>query len=63
MDNEIFSDTGNCGRCGRELTDVISIDRGYGPVCYEKHLKAVADEEFQKNQLTIDESMEVGQND
>ncbi len=47
-----------CTTCGRKLKDKKSIDRGYGPVCYEKHLKAVADEEFQKNQVTIDEVME-----
>lgn len=41
-----------CGTCGRKLKDKKSIDRGYGPVCYEKHLKAVEDE---KNQVTIDE--------
>jgi len=58
MDNEVFSDTAKCGRCGRELTDVISMERGYGPVCYEKHLTALADEEFEKNQVTIDEVME-----
>ncbi|PAE27888.1 hypothetical protein CHI07_16960 [Paenibacillus sp. 7884-2] len=58
MDNEIWSDTGSCKLCGRELTDEISLERGYGPVCYEKHLKAVADEEFEKNQVTIDEVIE-----
>lgn len=47
-----------CSTCGRKLKDKKSIDRGYGPVCYEKHLKAVADEEFQRNQVRIDEALE-----
>lgn len=47
-----------CATCGRKLKDKKSMDRGYGPVCYEKHLKAVADAEFQKNQVTIDEVIE-----
>ena len=34
------------------------MDRGYGPVCYEKYLKAVADAEFERNQVTIDEVIE-----
>lgn len=29
----------NCLRCGRKLTDNVSIERNYGPVCYEKYLK------------------------
>lgn len=44
-----------CGRCGRRLKDKKSVDRGLGPVCYKKHLKALEDEEFEKNQITIDE--------
>ncbi|WP_200411943.1 DUF6011 domain-containing protein [Virgibacillus salexigens] len=41
-----------CATCRRKLKDKKSIERGYGPVCYKKHLKAVADE-YEKNQLTI----------
>ncbi len=43
-----------CTTCGRKLKDKKSIDRGYGPVCYEKHLKAVAE----KEQLLIDQVLE-----
>jgi len=25
-----------CARCGRKLTDPVSIKRGYGPVCWER---------------------------
>jgi Family of unknown function (DUF6011) len=42
-----------CEACGRQLKDIRSIKRGYGPVCYKKHLKAVAEENFRKNQITI----------
>jgi Family of unknown function (DUF6011) len=47
-----------CATCGRRLKDRKSIERGYGPVCYKKHLKALSDKEFEKRQLTIDEVME-----
>lgn len=30
--------SGECSRCGRELTDPASIERGLGPVCAEKSL-------------------------
>lgn len=36
MDNEVWSDTGICNRCGRELADELSLDRGYGPICWKK---------------------------
>ncbi|WP_202395613.1 DUF6011 domain-containing protein [Virgibacillus halodenitrificans] len=45
-----------CAKCNRKLKDKKSIDRGYGPVCWSKKLKA--DAEFEKNQVTIDEVME-----
>lgn len=44
-----------CTTCGRKLKDKKSIELGFGPVCYKKHLKALADEEFERNQVTIDE--------
>ncbi|MEN6414353.1 MAG: DUF6011 domain-containing protein [Veillonellales bacterium] len=28
-----------CKRCGRALKDSVSIEHGYGPVCYEKRYK------------------------
>jgi len=31
-----FWHAGSCGRCGRELTDPESIQRGIGPICSEK---------------------------
>lgn len=55
MDNEIWSDTGNCKRYGREIADEISLERGFGPVCYKKHLQEEAAAEFERNQMTIDE--------
>jgi len=27
---------GFCGHCGRHLTDDLSVERGFGPVCWEK---------------------------
>ncbi|MDY0394756.1 DUF6011 domain-containing protein [Virgibacillus halophilus] len=44
-----------CITCGRKLKDKKSIERGYGPVCYEKLMKAFEDQE---NQVTIDEVIE-----
>ena len=55
MDSEVYSDAGKCKRCEWELTDWLSIERGYDPVCYRKHQEELADEEFQKNQIMIDE--------
>lgn len=47
-----------CGRCNRQLKSEKSIELGYGPTCYKKHQQALADEEFKRNQLTIDEVMQ-----
>ena len=49
-----------CTRCGRQLKTTKSIEEGYGPVCKRKHLKELADLEFEKNQLTMDEVIENG---
>ncbi|WP_121615236.1 DUF6011 domain-containing protein [Virgibacillus halodenitrificans] len=46
-----------CAKCNRKLKDKKSVDRGYGPVCWSKKLKA--DAEFERNQVTIDEVMGV----
>lgn len=51
-----------CKRCNRQLKTVKSMELGYGPTCYKKHLKALADAEFERNQVTIDEVMEHGAN-
>lgn len=53
--DEIDYDYVFCKRCNRKLTDVVSAERGYGPVCYRKHQAELAEEEFLKNQMTIDE--------
>jgi hypothetical protein len=34
-DVEVWHD-GTCGRCGRDLTDPLSVTRGIGPECWEK---------------------------
>ena len=34
-----FWHEGKCGKCGRALTDPASIQRGLGPVCYERASK------------------------
>ena len=44
-----------CTRCGRKLKTVKSIEIGFGPVCYKKYQAELAEEEFRKNQMTIDE--------
>lgn len=35
-DQAEFVEESHCGRCGRELTDPVSIERGIGPECYGK---------------------------
>ena len=47
-----------CGRCNRKLKSQKSIDVGIGPTCKKKHEAELAEAEFNKNQITIDEVME-----
>lgn len=42
-----------CTRCGRKLKTQKSIDQEFGPVCHKKHLKELADEEFEEIQTNI----------
>lgn len=35
-DKAEYYESNECGRCGRQLTDPVSIDRGIGPECYSK---------------------------
>lgn len=44
-----------CGRCNRKLKTAKSMELGFGPVCYRKHQQELADAEFERNQVTIDE--------
>lgn len=44
-----------CARCNRPLKSDKSKEIGFGPVCYKKRLQAIADAEFEKKQITIDE--------
>lgn len=44
-----------CKRCGRQLITSKSIDREFGPVCYEKYLKEQADAEFERRQIRIEQ--------
>lgn len=44
-----------CARCNRQLKSEKSIELGYGPTCYRKDQKELADAEFLRNQMTIDE--------
>lgn len=44
-----------CTRCNRQLKSEKSMELGYGPTCYKKHQKELADAEFLRNQMTIDE--------
>lgn len=46
-----------CGRCGRILKTQKSIERGYGPVCFQRVERDRTEAEFLKNQLTIDEAI------
>ena len=47
-----------CGRCNRKLKSAKSIEKGFGPSCYKKHLQDLADAEFEKIQITMDEVMQ-----
>lgn len=54
LDNKI----GACLRCGRKLKTSKSIEQGFGPVCFKKHKQEQAEEEFRKNQMTMDQVFE-----
>jgi hypothetical protein len=41
-----------CTRCGRKLKTAKSIEHGFGPVCYKKHLEK---KKAMEKQMTIDE--------
>lgn len=45
--------TENCRRCGRKLKTGESVLRGFGPVCYQKHIKEIERSE----QLNMDATM------
>ena len=47
-----------CERCNRKLKSQKSIDVGMGSTCKKKHDAELADAEFKKNQITMDELME-----
>lgn len=47
-----------CERCNRKLKSQKSIDVGMGPTCKKKHDAELAEAEFKKNQITIDEVLE-----
>lgn len=51
----------HCGRCNRVLKTPKSVEVGFGPTCYKKHLQAINDAEFERNQITIDEVEVYGQ--
>lgn len=53
--HEVDYDEGACERCGRKITDLLSLERGFGPVCYKKHQEEEAAAEFERDQMTIDE--------
>ena len=37
-----------CKRCNRELTDDVSIQRGYGPVCWLKAQEEKMEEQYEE---------------
>ncbi len=47
-----------CQRCHRKLKSQKSIDMGMGPTCKKKHDQELAQAEFEKNQITIDEVLQ-----
>lgn len=45
-----------CGRCGRKLKGTESIQRGYGPVCYNRmHPTVKSDKKHTDKQYAMDE--------
>ncbi len=53
--HEVMHDEGTCMRCGRKITDKLSLERGLGPSCYKKYMAEQAEIGFEKDQMTIDE--------
>ncbi|MCT6926365.1 DUF6011 domain-containing protein [Metasolibacillus sp.] len=47
-----------CERCSRPLKSQKSMENGMGPVCKKKHEKELADAEFERNQMNLDEVIE-----
>lgn len=47
-----------CTRCKRALKDPVSIQRGYGPICWNKHLAEQEKESCEMNDLHIDEPID-----
>jgi len=47
-----------CGRCNRRLKSAKSIEKGFGPTCHKKYLQDLANAEFEKNQITMEEVMD-----
>ena len=50
-----------CERCNRKLKSQKSIDVGMGPTCKKKNDAELAEAEFKKNQITMDEVLEKSQ--
>jgi len=47
-----------CNRCGKPLTNEISLDRGYGPVCWSKQTHGESEHEDQDKQYTLNDFMQ-----
>lgn len=59
MDQEIWSDSSTCKRCGREIAGELSLERGYGPVCFKKVQEANEQHETENDGGGVQESFEV----
>lgn len=40
-----------CARCNRGLSDPVSIQRGFGPICWAKHQKELEKEEAVQQEI------------
>lgn len=59
MDQEIWSDTSTCKRCGREIAGELSLERGYGPVCFKKVQEESDQHGATDDNSRVQESLEV----
>jgi hypothetical protein len=44
-----------CNRCGKPLTNEASLDRGYGPVCWNKQAREEREREDEGKQSTLND--------
>lgn len=49
-----------CSICGRRLSDPLSVERGYGPVCYKRKFGVTSHARHEKSAPSTDETPDHG---